>query len=121
VEARGKSHHFTVYLVPQPNENEPDGFEVKPRLTIQEEGEAAMSFPTEGMVQRIDKALPHMVLEAFIPAGRLGLEKLDAGTELRVNILVQSYYREMTMVWRGPPTIESASDRGNSQTVVLKD
>ena len=115
----GKTAHFTVYLVPQPSNREPDGFEVIPRLTVQMGEEPTELLETEGMVQRIHRALPHMMLEGFIPAGRLGLECLEAGMKLKANVLVQSYYREMTMTWSGPPDLQSARDPGHMREVVL--
>ena len=97
----GRTCSYTVYFVPQPSDKEPDGFEVIPRLAVQA-GEKPVEFTeTEGKVQRIYRALPHMMLEGIIPAERLGLERLEAGTKLKVNVLVRSYYREMTMTWGG--------------------
>lgn len=121
VEAGGRKRHFAIYLVPRVNPDEPDGFEVVPRLDVQTEGRPVESPALDGMLQRIQKALPHMVLEGFIPAERLGLEKLDAGTKLRMNIVVQSYYGEMTMSWCGPPVVESAGNPQNLREIVLVD
>jgi len=121
VEAGGKTNHFSIHFVPQSNPREPDGFEVIPKLAVQEEGKPVQPLPTEGMMQRINKALPHMALEAFIPVERLGLEKFEAGMKLGVNILVQSYYREMTMTWSGLPTVGSAGDPKNLRAAILVD
>ena len=117
----GRTCRFIVYFVPQPSDKEPDGFEVIPRLAVQA-GEKPVEFiATDKMMQRIYRALPHMMLEGVIPAERLGLERLEAGMKLRVNILVQSYYREMTMTWSGPPNLESARDPRHMREVVLVD
>lgn len=121
VEAEGRTTHLSIYLVPLVNPGEPDGFEVIPRLKVQTEGRPVESPALDGMLQRIHKALPHMVLEGFIPVERLGLEKLVAGTRLRMNIVVQSYYGEMTMSWWGPPAVESAGNPQNLREIVLVD
>ena len=104
-EKRGKPKHYVIHLVPQPNPDFPDGFEVKPRLYRYVNGRPAERLKPDGLVQRIEKSLPHMVVEAFFPAAWFGKEKLHAGQELGVNIHLVSYYRELLMSWDGSPQL----------------
>ncbi len=57
-------------------------------------------------MQRIEKSLPHMAVEAFFPAKWFGLDELKPGMRLRANIALVSYFREFAMVWAGNPEIE---------------
>ena len=96
---------YAIHLVPQPNPAFPDGFEVKAQLWRYANGRAAERLGTEGRVQRIEKSLPHMVVEAFFPAAWFGLKELHVGQKLNMNIHAVSYYRELTMSWEGDPQI----------------
>ena len=102
---RGETKQYAIHLVPQPNPAFPDGFEVKPQLYRYANGRPAERLGTEGRVQRIEKSLPHMVVEAFFPAAWFGLKELHAGQKLNLNIHAVSYYRELTMSWEGNPQI----------------
>jgi hypothetical protein len=103
--ASGKPKHYAIYLLPQPNSLFPDGFEVKPYLYRLTNGRPAEKLPSEGKLQRIEKSLPHMVIEAFFPAEWFGAKRFRAGLKLQMNIQVMSYYRELTMSWAGTPEI----------------
>jgi hypothetical protein len=118
--ASGKPAHYAIHLVPQPNPLFPDGFEVKPFLYRYANGNPAERLPDEGKVQRIEKSLPHMVVEAFFPAPWLGLKKLHAGQKLRINIQVVSYYREFIMSWAGTPQLQPTTLPQALREVVLR-
>lgn len=114
-----KTHRFSIYLVPRPNPQFADGFDIQPQLYRQMDGRPEEPMPATGRIQRIDKSLPHMVLEGFIPAEWLGLDELRPGMELGMNITMTSYYRELTMSWAGD--LEKPGSTGFLRTVVLKD
>jgi hypothetical protein len=121
VEIDGKLNHFAIYLIPHDAPLLPDGFDVSPRLYRLVEGKPSELLPAPGHVQRINKSLPHMHLEAFFPAQWLGLKELQTGMKLRMNVALMSYYRELTMTWAGSPTLRSLEDPGSLRTIVLKD
>lgn len=121
VEAAGVVHQFSVCLLPQTDPALPDGFDIVPRLFRNSEGGGMESLPAEGYLQRIEKSLPHMMVEAFFPAEWFGLKRLEAGMHVRMNIVMSNYFRELTMTWAGRPTIEDAARQDSLKTVVLKD
>lgn len=121
VEAEGKASHHVIYLLPRDNPNLPDGFEIIPKICRYGEGESLECMPTEGRVQRIEKSLPHMLLEGFFPAEWLGMERLEPGMRLRMNIVWSSYFRDFTAVWSGEPSLQSLDDPQVLRTVVLHD
>ncbi len=110
VEAEGKRNHLAAYLIPKSNPSYPDGFEITPELFRLEKGVPGQELPSEGHVQRMDKSLPHMAIEAFFPAKWFGLDELKPGMRLRANIALVSYYREFAMVWAGNPEIREILD-----------
>ena len=117
----GTREHYAVHLVPQPNPSFPDGFEVKPRLYRYANGSPAEELPTEGKVQRIEKSLPHMVVEAFFPAEWFGVKEFHAGLKLRMNIQIISYYREFIMSWAGTPQLQPTTIPDVLREIVLQD
>ncbi len=120
VECDGVSKHFGIHLVPRKNPQFPDGFEISPKLFRYAGGSPGDSLPVEGHVQRLSKSLPHMAVEAFLPAAWLGKERLEPGAKLRMNILLTTYYGEMTMVWSGEPSLKNMGDPGSMRTVLLQ-
>jgi hypothetical protein len=110
VEAEGKSRQFAVYLIPRANPLFPDGFEVQPRLYRMLDGKPSELLPVRGRIQRLDKSLPHMALEAFLPAEWVGLKNLQPGMKLRLSISMTSYYRELTMRWAGTVSLDAERD-----------
>ncbi len=123
VEADGKIQHQTIYMLPNPDANEPDGFGIKPRVVQWKSGQPtrnAVPVATAGRVQRIHKSLPHMHVEAFLPAQSLGYPILKAGMQLSLNIVMANYYREFTMSWPGRAALDQAADPDLMKTVVLK-
>lgn len=119
VECDGVGRHFGIHLVPHKDPRFPDGFDVGPRLFRYEEGRPVESLAIEGHVQRLTKSLPHMAVEAFLPAAWLGEGRLEAGAKLRMNILLKTYYGEMTMAWSGEPSLKAMGDPGSMRTVLL--
>lgn len=119
VECDGVRKHFGIHLVPHKDSRFPDGFDIAPRLFRYEEGKPVESLAVEGHVQRLTKSLPHTAIEAFLPAAWLGRKRLEAGAKLRMNILLETYYREMTMVWSGEPSLKSLGEPGSMRTVLL--
>ena len=113
--------HYAIHLVPQPNPAFPDGFEVKPHLFRYLNGQAAEQVATNGRVQRIEKSLPHMVIEAFFPAEWFGVTKLHAGQKLRMNIHAITYYRELIMSWSGTPQLQPSKVPQTLREVVLQE
>ena len=101
----GKTKQYAIHLVPQPNPAFPDGFEVKPQLHRYANGRPAERLATEGRVQRIEKSLPHMVVEAFFPADWFGVKKFHPGMKLQMNMHAITYYRELLMSWEGNPQL----------------
>lgn len=95
--------HFAVYLQPVRNPRSRDGFDVAVALCRLAEGAAPKRLPTAGRVQRIEKTLPHMVFEAFLPCEWFGLDEIRPGTTARMNVLAVSFHREFVMNWCGDP------------------
>lgn len=120
VEDRGAIDHFAIYLVPKPDKESPDGFETEAQLYRLVEGRPPERIPGEGRVQKLKKSLPHVAVEAFFPAEWMGLERLQPGARLRVNVLLQSYYGEFAMIWSGPPALETLSSPKSLRTIVLE-
>jgi hypothetical protein len=120
VEAGHKVHRQTIYMLPSPDPDQPDGFNVKPRMVLSRPGQPAETVPAAGRVQRLHRSLPHMHVEAFLPAETLGLPSLRAGMELRLNIVTVNYFREFSMSWPGRVSLDQAADPELMKTVVLK-
>jgi hypothetical protein len=120
IAAEGRRDHFAAFLVAKNNPSYPDGFEIKPELFRLEGGVPIQKLPSEGHVQRIEKSLPHMAVEAFLPAKWFGLDELKAGMCLKVNIALVSYFREFSMVWSGNPDIREISDPTVFRKIVLE-
>ncbi|MGD0398802.1 MAG: hypothetical protein ABSC04_07805 [Syntrophobacteraceae bacterium] len=120
VEADGKPRHLAVYLIPENNSSYPDGFEIKPVVFRLQKGLPDQELSPEGHVQRIEKSLPHMAVEAFFPAKWFGVDELKRGMRLRANIALVSYFREFAMVWAGKPQLEQISDPQVFTEIVLE-
>lgn len=61
-----------------------------------------------------------MAVEAFFPVEWFGKKRLEAGSNLRMNIVLVSYYQEMTMAWSGDVSLQHAEDPHMLRTVVLE-
>ena len=71
-------------------------------------------------MQRIEKSLPHIAVEAFFPAQWFGLDELKPGMRLSANIALVSYFREFAMAWAGKPEISKISDPQVFTEIVLE-
>ncbi len=120
IAAEGRVDHFAAFFVAKNNPAYPDGFKIEPELFRVEGGALVQKLPSEGHVQRIEKSLPHMAVEAFIPAKWFGLDELKAGMCLNVNIALVSYFREFEMVWAGKPAPGEISEPGVFRKIVLE-
>ena len=114
VDAGHGVRHLAIHLTPRRSVKYPDRLEIAPELHRYELGRPAAAVALDGRVQQLEKPLPHIGLEAFVPAADLGRDQLAAGTRLRVNVAVVGYYRERTMAWAGTPT---ADPRGMDRTL----
>ena len=120
VETEGKRNHFATFLVPRDNPAYPDGFEIKAELFHMEKGVLGQKLASEGHVQRIEKSLPHMAVEAFFPAKWFGLDELKTGMRLRANISLVSYFREFAMTWSGSPEMRDILEPQDFREIELE-
>jgi len=100
-EVNGKPNHYAAFLVPRDNPAFFDGFEVLPELFRMEDGKPAERMRETGHLQKLDKSLPHVVVEAFFPAQWFGTNELKAGMRLKANVALVSYFKEFSMAWAG--------------------
>ncbi|MEW6444396.1 MAG: hypothetical protein AB1640_25955 [bacterium] len=103
IELEGRPRHFAVYLQPVRDPRSRDGFRIRTRLCRLDGTPAPEPMPAEGHVQRIEKTLPHMAFEAFLPCAWLGVDRLGAGVKARMDVLAVSFHRELAMSWRREP------------------
>jgi hypothetical protein len=68
----------------------------------------------------LHKPLPHIAVEAFFPAQWLGHGRLTEGMELRMNVVLVTYYRELAMSWGGPVDLETPGQVPTLRSVVLE-
>ncbi len=119
-QAEEKGSHFAIHFIPKRNPQFPDGFEVTPVLYRYKNGKPFEQLSTEGFVQRLNKSLPHMLLEAFFPKELLGIKSLEPGTRLKMNIFMTNYYREHSMIWSGDPTAQNHDHARSMKSVELE-
>jgi hypothetical protein len=120
VEAEGRRNHLAAYFIPRNNPSYPDGFEIKTELFRLEKGAPEQQLPSQGHVQRIEKSLPHMAIEAFFPAKWFGLDELKPGMHIKANIGLLSYYREFAMAWAGTPEMTQILDPQDFREIELE-
>jgi hypothetical protein len=116
VDAGHGLRHLAIHLTPRRSRKYPERLEIEPELRRYARGRPVERLALAGRVQQLDKPLPHLGLEAFVPAGELGCNRLGVGERLRMNVTVVGYYRERTMTWAGKP-----GTSGTLRTVVLTD
>lgn len=97
VDAGAGARHFALCLVPRPHPRYPGRFEIDPRLYLVRADGAYEPVAEPGLLQGLDKPLPHIALELFLPARLLGLARLAPGTPLSLRLWATTFYREMTM------------------------
>lgn len=115
----GKLHHYAVHLSPVRGQRFPDRLEVQPQLYRYEAGKPVEQLPVQGHLQKLNKPLPHIAFEAFFPAEWLGFERLQVGSKLQMNILVRSYYRELTMTWTNTDSLDNNDRSDTLRSVIL--
>ncbi|MFZ5428337.1 MAG: hypothetical protein ACOZEN_15335 [Thermodesulfobacteriota bacterium] len=86
-----------VHLAPRPHRTWQGRYELVPQLWRYENGKPAQRIDETGLVQALDKPLPHIQVEGLIPAKLLGVDALKPGQDLSVSIEVTNFYRELTM------------------------
>ncbi len=120
VEAQGRKTHLATFMLPEKDAKYPDGFGINPELFRIENGRPAERIGEQGRVQRIEKSLPHMAVEAFFPASLFGLNELKPGMRLGLNIGLVSYFREFTMTLAGKPEMSDIENPSHFREVVLE-
>ena len=97
VDAGAGPKSFGVHLAPRPHRIWPGRYELVPQLWRYENGQPVERITEKGLVQALDKPLPHIQVEGLISAGLLGVEALKPGQDVKVSIEVTNFYRELTM------------------------
>jgi len=115
-----KLHHYAIHLFPERSQRFRDRLEIQPQLYRYSEGEAAEKLPIQGHLQKLDKPLPHIAFEAFLPAEWMEFDSFQAGDQLGMNIFLINYYRELTMTWSATGSLEQGELPGALRTVVLE-
>lgn len=91
---------FRIALSPVPSQRWPGVWEIVP-AAYSRAGKACVAAPGV-VVAQLPKPLPHIALEAFIPAAALGVDSLRPGQTLRLGIDVRGFFREHRMSFPGP-------------------
>lgn len=118
-------HHYAIHLIPKPSPRHSRGVDkradVEPRIYRYVDRRPVQRMPSKAHVQALDKPLPHIALESFLPAQWLGFNRLEPGQALRLNVGLVKFYRELTMSFsdRGEP--EPMADSHAFRTFVLQD
>ncbi|EHJ49272.1 hypothetical protein DFW101_3273 [Solidesulfovibrio carbinoliphilus subsp. oakridgensis] len=103
VDAGAGVRHFAACLVPRPHAKYPGRFELAPELYEVAADGSLVRLEEKGVLQVLDKPLPHIAVEMALPAKLFGVDRLTAGMPLRIGISVTTFYREMTMtLGQGP-------------------
>lgn len=103
LETKAGPRHFAVHLTPKPHEKYEGRFELVPSLYEYGPDGSARPLDSTGLLQALDRPLPHIAVEFFLPASMLGLERLSAGNLKSMRIRVGNFYREMEMSSDGGP------------------
>ncbi|NMC50135.1 MAG: hypothetical protein GYA47_12040 [Desulfovibrio sp.] len=119
----GKTRHFAAHLLPRPHSRYEGRFELEPRLYEVGPDGRYTRLESAGLMQALDKPLPHVAVELFFPARLLGLDRLSAGDRIGARVFVTSFYRELTMTYDGGPAsfLARDADRRLPRTLVLTD
>lgn len=110
VDAGAGARHFAVHLSPRPHRIWPGRFELVPQLWRYENGKPVERLESEGLLQALDKPLPHIQVEGLLTAAMLGVDALKPGQELKMSVTVTNFYHELTMAW---------DDAGKAKRVIL--
>ncbi len=102
VDAGAGMRHFALCLVPRPHAKYPGRFELAPRLYAVADDGGLSPIDPQGVMQVLDKPLPHIAVELALPARLLGVERLESGMALSLRIEAITFYREMAMTLGAP-------------------
>jgi len=102
--------HYGVHLSPRPHPKWPGRFEIIPQLWRYEGDRPVERLDCAGLVQALDKPLPHIQVEGLLTAKMLGVDELKPGQSVKLKVWVTNFYRELTMTW---------GQNGASRTVIL--
>ncbi len=97
VDAGAGMRHFLICLVPRPHSKYPGRFELAPELFQLADDGSRTALAARDVVRVLDKPLPHIAVEAALPARLLGVDRLTAGMRLSLGLAATTFYREMTM------------------------
>ncbi|MYL83576.1 hypothetical protein GTA51_10615 [Desulfovibrio aerotolerans] len=103
VDAGAGLRRFAACLLPRPHSKYPGRFELVPRLFRIEDDGRLTPIEDGGLVQVLDKPLPHIAMEMRLPAALLGVKALTPGQGLTLRLRATTFYREMTMTLGGVP------------------
>jgi len=101
VDAGAGPREFGVFLAPRPHSVWPGRYELTPQLWRCEKGRPVERVEEASLVKALDKPLPHIQVEGFLPAGLLGVQALEPGQKIRLGVAANNFYRELTMAWAG--------------------
>lgn len=102
----GGNREYAVCLAPVTHSQYQGEWEVRARMHRAAGGRPLAPLAGQrgqGLVQSMDKPLPHIAFEGFLPARLLGHKELRPGQELRLNLWAVMFFRDMTMTWAGQP------------------
>ncbi len=91
--------HAAFYLVPRLDQRCADGFELEAKAYTYRGTTPVLTSAPVLKMQRINKSLPHVMLEAFVSATSLGVQELRNDMKLNLGLAVTNFYREFTMCW----------------------
>jgi hypothetical protein len=97
VDAGAGPKSFGIHLAPSPHSVWPGRYELKPRLWRYESGKPVERIDEKGLVQALDKPLPHIQVEGMLPAKLLGVDALKPGQAISVRIEAVNFYRQLAM------------------------
>ncbi|MHC1788082.1 hypothetical protein [Solidesulfovibrio sp.] len=121
VDAGAGVRRFAACLLPRPHSMYPGRFELVPRLFRIEDDGRLTRIAEQGLVQVLDKPLPHIALEMALPASELGVDALTPGLPLTLRLGVTTFYREMTMTLGTAPRGVGKTDTSRPFAAVLAD
>ena len=121
VDAGAGLRRFAACLLPRPHSKYPGRFELVPKLFRIEDDGRLTPIDESGLVQTLDKPLPHIAMEMRLPAAQLGVSQLTPGMGLTMRLRATTFYREMTMTLGAAPLGRGKVDTGRPVKAVLSD
>jgi hypothetical protein len=121
IDANKGPKEFIISLLPRKNPEFPDGFDIVPQILRKNPDGTLEPLPVQGHFQKLEKSLPHMLFEFFLPADWIGLEQLERGSTFQMNLFLSSYYREFNMALVGVPHLGKLDMPSELKKIVLED